>query len=156
MMVLVCLIAGTCFGSSGAIAQNDAGVDVISDSIAYMPLKRYDFGTPIPNPTRSVNPEDVNRETPYARVFSEPSLRIRTMSTSEDSTEYTVGEIPYQESVTPTGGRTYVVPIMTAPQLKSAPQVSLQYNSHGGNGLAGYGWEIGGVSSIRLDRKSHV
>ncbi len=76
------------------------------------------------------------------------------MALSEDDTEYAVGQIPYQEDVTPYGGRMYNVPVMITPLAKFSPQISLQYNSQAGNGLAGYGWNIGGLSSITIANKN--
>ena len=147
LMLLVCLIAGTYIGLAKEIVQEDITVNVVIDTAENSPLKNYDFGTPIPNP---VKPKTAIEEEKYSREGSEMAPGIRTMSASDDGIEYVVGEILYQESVTPTGGRVYTIPIMTAPQFKASPHISLQYNSQGGNGLAGFGWEIGGISAIRL------
>lgn len=57
----------------------------------------------------------------------------------------TAGEI----SVSPTGGSLYTIPIAAAPGINGVvPKVYLQYNSQSGNGAAGYGWNISGVSLI--------
>jgi Salmonella virulence plasmid 65kDa B protein len=43
----------------------------------------------------------------------------------------------------------YTLPIALPPGVKTvAPQVNLVYNSGAGNGIAGYGWNISGLSSI--------
>ncbi|MBQ7750288.1 MAG: hypothetical protein IJR77_03585, partial [Bacteroidales bacterium] len=67
---------------------------------------------------------------------------------------YAVGEIPYEVGVSPSGGRTISVPIMTAPCRGTVPGVSICYSSQGGDGVAGFGWDIGGLSSITLAPKT--
>ena len=67
---------------------------------------------------------------------------------------YSVGAIPLLYGVCSSGGRTYSVPISTAPDIKYAPALSLVYNSQGGYGYGGYGWDLGGLSSITLTSES--
>ena len=60
-----------------------------------------------------------------------------------------LGETPGILSVSPTGGANYHVPIAVPPGINGVtPEVSLAYDSQGGNGLAGYGWNVSGVSMI--------
>ena len=70
------------------------------------------------------------------------------------SSTYSVGEIPLQYGVSGSGARTYSVPIYTAPDIKYAPSLSLVYNSQGGHGYGGYGWDLGGISAITLTSKT--
>ena len=70
------------------------------------------------------------------------------------NTTYSVGAIPLQEGVSPTGARTYNLPIPTAAGFKLVPIISLGYNSQASEGWAGYGWDIQGVSCIRLINKN--
>ena len=65
-----------------------------------------------------------------------------------------MGKIPFTEGVTPTGGKTYAIPILTAPCKGQAPQVAIAYNSQGGNGTAGYGWNVTGASAINVVGKT--
>lgn len=70
------------------------------------------------------------------------------------NTTYSVGAIPLQEGVSPTGARTYNLPIPTAAGFKLVPNISLGYNSQASEGWAGYGWDIQGISCIRLINKN--
>lgn len=52
-------------------------------------------------------------------------------------------------SVSSMGAATYSIPIEMPPAIGGyVPQISLVYNSQSGYGIAGYGWNIGGLSSI--------
>lgn len=52
-------------------------------------------------------------------------------------------------SVSPSGAATYQIPITTLQGLSTfVPEVSLCYDSQSGNGIAGYGWSLGGFHSI--------
>lgn len=60
-----------------------------------------------------------------------------------------VGITEGQLSVSLTGAATYSIPIAVPPGINGVvPQISLSYSSQSGNALAGYGWNISGVSSI--------
>lgn len=51
--------------------------------------------------------------------------------------------------VSPSGGASYTVPISVPPGINNiSPKISITYNSQSGNGVAGYGWNIGGLSAI--------
>ncbi|MDR1601595.1 MAG: FG-GAP-like repeat-containing protein, partial [Tannerella sp.] len=67
----------------------------------------------------------------------------------------TVGEIPFTSGVLPNGALTYNVPIEIYPGVNGhQPNVSLVYNSYGGNGITGIGWSLGGLSAISRTGKS--
>ena len=78
----------------------------------------------------------------------------RALLRSVNWEDYAPGEIPYQATVSPTGARIYSVPVMTSPSASYAPQISLVYSSQAGNGVAGYGWSIGGLSAITITNKN--
>lgn len=60
-----------------------------------------------------------------------------------------VGQTQGSFSVSLAGSASYSVPIKNLPGIKNmVPSITLDYSSQGGNGVAGWGWNINGVSSI--------
>jgi RHS repeat-associated protein len=77
------------------------------------------------------------------------STEISDPENRQLNTSLTVGSTAGQASVSLTGGATYSIPIFSTPGTAGMqPSVSLVYNSQGGNGIAGYGWNIAGLSAI--------
>lgn len=66
----------------------------------------------------------------------------------------TIGNIPFHDTtgqidVNGGGQLQYTLPIALPPGIKSvAPQINLVYTSGSGNGIAGYGWNLSGITSI--------
>ncbi len=97
------------------------------------------------------SPADESSEKTEAPAKESLSDRIRQQSSSHpELTSYFPGSIPIESSVSAIGARLYNVPIITAAGWKLSPSVSLSYNSLSGNGVAGYGWGISGLSSISV------
>ncbi len=72
-----------------------------------------------------------------------------TAKLSGGSSSSGIGETIGELSVSLTGGASYNIPIAVPPGINGiVPEISLTYNSQSGNGLAGYGWNISGVSVI--------
>ena len=63
---------------------------------------------------------------------------------------YSVGSIPCEENVSPSGGRVITIPIECPTVRGVTPGISLTYNSQAGDGDAGWGWNVGGLSSISI------
>lgn len=60
-----------------------------------------------------------------------------------------VGQTTGDFSVSSTGGANYTIPIANLPGIKNAvPNISLNYSSQSKNGIAGWGWNVSGASSI--------
>ena len=152
----------------------ERGIDKVTvtedgDSIVLYERDFYDFGTPNPgSPDMPVIPADsplaTEQELDALRLeaFNRDLKRLRTavprmmkMSVPEDIDETcSVGKIPIQEGTTPSGARTYSIPIPVAPSIDLAPQIALYYNSQSGQGISGFGWEISGLSAISIANKT--
>lgn len=66
-----------------------------------------------------------------------------------------VGEIEIQSGMTPTGAKTYEVPIKVFPGMNGfQPNISLVYNSQVGNSIVGQGWALSGIPIITRGGKN--
>ena len=69
---------------------------------------------------------------------------------------FVVGKIPGELNVNPSGAATYTIPISCPPGINGMqPNLSLVYNSQSGNGIAGWGWNLGGLSMISRVPKNY-
>lgn len=86
---------------------------------------------------------------PGGEPLDEETINIQpTAPSTSVNTQKEVGEIPLLSSVE-NGSITYTVPIDIYPGRNGfQPQISFTYNSMAGNGVAGYGWNTGGLSAI--------
>lgn len=94
----------------------------------------------------------------HIKAMMDEVVRLEPIKNPEgdarDIGSYDVGAIPLQYGVSPTGARTYSIPIATAPDIKYAPSLAMVYNSQSGYGYGGYGWDLGGLSQITLAGKT--
>jgi hypothetical protein len=66
-----------------------------------------------------------------------------------------VGTIPGQVSASPNGAATYTIPIELPAGINGMqPNLSLNYNSQGGDGPFGMGWNLSGLPTINKSIKS--
>ena len=81
--------------------------------------------------------------------LNEENVERNSSSIIPTGTSQEVGITSGELSVSLTGGAKYNIPVTIPKGVNGVePNVSLVYNSQAGNGIAGYGWEINGVSSI--------
>ncbi len=71
------------------------------------------------------------------------------------NTSYEVGTTAGAANVTPSGAATYQIPIAVPPGTGGVqPNISISYNSQGGNGLLGYRWDMSAFSYIGRSGKT--
>ena len=74
---------------------------------------------------------------------------ISPVSNSDIDRTKAVGGIPINSGITPSGARTYEIPLDIYPGINGmTPSLSLTYNSQQGNSFMGCGWTIGGLRNI--------
>jgi len=85
----------------------------------------------------------------YSIIF----LILIALSASAQSSE--AGITPGELSVSLNGAANYSIPIAVPPGINGVvPKIELVYNSQTGNGSAGYGWNIAGISAITMIQPS--
>ena len=100
-------------------------------------------------------PDEVRRMADAGGGPEPPRAYPSRSSGPKDATAY-VGAIPLTSSLSPTGGRIHSIAVPTASDCPFPPSVALVYNSQAGNGEAGYGWSVGGLSSITVRYRQGV
>ena len=82
-------------------------------------------------------------------------LLIILHALTTDRASVLVGKTEGAMTVGATGAANYTIPIKLLPGLSDfVPQLSLTYNSQAGNGLAGFGWNISGMSAITISPRN--
>ena len=127
------------------------------DTITRFIYQAFDFGE-IYTSKSAINAESIrmakerttkNVESAFIDSKGNEKITVKSLDFSKD-----VGQIPFQEGVTPSGGKTITIPILTAAISSSVPQAALSYNSQMGNSMAGFGWSIAGLSAISVTNKT--
>ena len=86
----------------------------------------------------------------YLPLYDDATFaRSINMTDGIPPTGFSVGSTSGSLDVSPTGGVSYTIPIALPPGTKGVvPGLSIAYNSQGGNGMMGMGWNFSGVSAI--------
>lgn len=96
-----------------------------------------------------VNYIDLNKNEDLNLNIDDKIKRITNNLSDSNNQRYNKNTVNGELNVTLTGAATYTIPIAVAPGINNTmPQISLVYNSQSSNGIAGYGWNLSGVSSI--------
>ena len=141
---------------------SDSANDETTDSICNMTAEEYMayfdsvyYATHPQAVTVYTKVPDTNAEpTRFTTTYVMPNNTHVPHSITIDQTKI-VGEIPIESGMSPTGARTYNIPINCfKSEGITAPQISLTYNSQQGNGIMGLGWNIGGLQAITRGNKS--
>ncbi|MDP4262233.1 MAG: SpvB/TcaC N-terminal domain-containing protein [Bacteroidota bacterium] len=89
------------------------------------------------------------QNTNYTPLYTSSNF-VKTIDLSKP-----VGTVNGAAGTTPSGGATYSIPVYTPPGTNGLePSVNIAYNSQGGDGIAGFGWNIGGLSVITRTGKN--
>jgi RHS repeat-associated protein len=132
----------------------------------------------------TVNGQTVTAYAPFARQLttfqlgqtgSAIEIEDTQVAVSPDTTQYGIppqfppvgpnpqlgnqyfGSLKGTLTVSPSGGATYNLPITVPPGVAGmTPSVSLTYNSQAGDGIAGQGWSLTGLSAIHRCAKTRV
>ncbi len=101
-------------------------------------------------PKTTFYPDQKNQETTITKKTNQNSAAFQTSAAPASISAVTdAGRTNAAIDISPTGAATYSVPIALPPGINGvSPQVALTYNSQSGNGIAGYGWNISGISVI--------
>ena len=96
------------------------------------------------------NEETINLEYDTSGYLNN-GTQLTTMSTPTE----VVPTVNSEMNVTESGGLNYEVPIEVIRGINNfQPNLSLEYSSQYGNGMAGWGWNIAGLSTITMGGKS--
>lgn len=151
-------ISAKCYNTS---SKGDS-IRVPKDSLAKMSIEEFDaycdslYNAEHPWIKEVTYTDTVKTIPPSQRQLSSFSYSNSYVPNSVSiNTSNAVGQIDIESGTSPTGARTYTVPIKAYKQDGMfCPDISLVYNSQGGKSAYGKGWSIGGLQSITRGNKT--
>lgn len=151
-------ISAKCYTTS---SKGDS-IRLPKDSLAKMSMKEFDaycdslYNAEHPWIKEVIYTDTVKTIPPSQRQLSSFSYSNSYVPNSVSiNTSNAVGQIDIESGTSPTGARTYTVPIKAYKQDGMfCPDISLVYNSQGGKSAYGKGWSIGGLQSITRGNKT--
>lgn len=158
--VAICLLSIVCFDSSVAQSYTDSISSAKGDSLSNLTNDEYlaymdsVFRSMFSDPVKVTAEMSRNtEENTFRNSLTEENTHVPN-TVNIDQTK-AVGEIPIESGMSPSGAKTYNVPInLYHVEGKPCPQLSLSYNSQQGNGVMGIGWSVSGLQVITHGNKS--
>lgn len=96
----------------------------------------------------------ISKSAPWLQTASRAAAQSSSLLAQSEEVPLT-GTISGTHSVSPTGAAMYSIPIPAIKGMSDQlPTISLTYNSQAGNGIAGYGWNLAGLSFITRGSKT--
>jgi RHS repeat-associated protein len=127
------------------LSADETGVSVLHPACKEIRLKPgYRYAANASTNMRSYIDPNMICDVDYTAGFT-ASQDLPTMP----DPSYEVGTTPGSFAVTQTGAAVYNIPLLVSPGTAGMqPNLSVNYNSQGGDGLMGVAWNLGGLSSI--------
>ena len=120
-------------------------------SLSFFASAQDSGGTPVEGVTLIKRSNEMLKTTVNKTQINSETASLSTVNTTPTptGTSTEVGITEGQLSVSLNGVAGYSIPIAVPAGINGVvPQISLVYSSQAGNGIAGYGWNIAGVSAI--------
>ncbi len=161
-MMLMVLVASKSIAQSDTTKTGNDTVRISKDSLANMTQAELDAycdsvywaGRTKPKLVWQDDTAKTVQQPPRMRTQDDPYSNSHVPNSVTVNTSNAVGQIDIQPGISPTGAKTYTVPIKSYKyEGVFCPDISLVYNSQGGGSACGKGWNIGGLQSITRGNK---
>lgn len=163
VMMLMVIVTNESIAQSDTFMTGNDSVRIPKDSLANMTQTELDAyvdsiywaGRTRPKLVWKSDTTKTDQKPPRMRTQNNPYSNSHVPNSVAINTSKAVGQIDIQPGISPTGAKTYTVPIKSySHEGAFCPDISLIYNSQGGGSAYGKGWSIGGLQSITRGNKS--